>query len=208
MAYDLEEQEQLDEFKAWWKKNGKIAINLVLAVLVAYAVWQAYGYFQNKKAIEASELYQALVVTELNKTAEIKTQSAKLMDSYSGTPYAGRAAVFAAKANFAADDDKSAKSQLEWAIKNAKESAVKAIASLQLASVLFEEKDYEGAQKVLAAISDKGYEGLKASLQGDVFLAQGKQADAKKAFENALNHLDVQGKLHEYTQQKLESLGA
>lgn len=207
MAYDLEEQEQLDEFKAWWNKNGKMAINLVLAALIAYAAWQAYGYFQNKKAVEASELYQALVVTDISKTAEIKAQSAKLMDSYSGTPYAGRAAVFAAKANFAANDDKSAKSQLEWAIKNAKEGAVKAIAGLHLASVLFDEKDYDGALKVLAAINDKGYEGLKASLQGDVYLAQGKQSEAKKAFEAALNNLDVQGRLHQYTQQKLESLG-
>jgi predicted negative regulator of RcsB-dependent stress response len=208
MAYDLEEQEQLDEFKAWWNKNGKMVINLVLAALVAYAAWQGYGYIQNKKAVEASELYQALVVTDINKTAEIKTQSAKLMDSYSSTPYAGRAAVFAAKANFAANDDKSAKAQLEWAIKNAKEDAVKAIAGLQLASVMFEEKNYDEAHKVLAAIDDKGYEGLKASLQGDVYLAQGKQAEAKKAFEAALNNLDAQGRLHQYTQQKLESLGA
>jgi predicted negative regulator of RcsB-dependent stress response len=130
------------------------------------------------------------------------------MDSFSGTPYAGRAAMFAAKANFAANDDKSAKAQLEWAIKNAKEGAVKAMAGLQLASILFEQKDYDGAQKVLAAINDKGYEGLKYSLQGDVYLAQGKNTEAKKAFENALNDLDVQGKLHQYTQQKLESLGA
>ena len=82
------------------------------------------------------------------------------------------------------------------------------MASLQLASVLFEQKDYDGAHKVLEAISDKGYEGLKASLQGDVYLAQGKNTEAKKAFENALNNLDTQGKLHQYTQQKLESLGA
>ena len=207
MAYDLEEQEQLDEFKAWWKKNGSMAINLVLAGLVAYAAWQGYHYYQNKKAVEASELYQALVVTDINKTAEIKTQSAKLMDSFSGTPYASRAAVFAAKANFSANDDKSAKSQLEWAVKNAKESAVKAIAGLQLASILFEEKSYDEAQKVLSNISDKGYEGLKANMQGDIFLAQGKQAEAKKAYENALQSLDAQGKLHQYTQQKLESLG-
>lgn len=208
MAYDLEEQEQLDEFKAWWKKNGKMVTNLALAALVAFASWQAYGYLQNKKAVEASELYQALLVTDLTKTAEIKAQSAKLMDSFSGTPYAGRAAVFAAKANFAANDDKSAKSQLEWAIKNAQEGAIKAVAGLQLANILFEQKDYDGAQKVLAAITDKGYEGLKASLQGDVYLAQGKQAEAKKAFQTALEHLDAQGKLHQYTQQKLESLGA
>ena len=207
MAYDLEEQEQLDEFKAWWKKNGSIATNLVLAALVAYAVWHGYGYFQNKKAVEASALYQTLVVTDLAKTAEIKAQSAKLMEDFSGTPYAGRAAVFAAKANFATNDSKSAKSQLEWAIKNAKETAVKAIASLQLAGILFEEKNYDETNKVLAAITDKGYEGLKANMQGDVLLAQGKQVEAKKAYQAALEGLDAQGKMHQYTQQKLESLG-
>jgi predicted negative regulator of RcsB-dependent stress response len=207
MAYDLEEQEQLDEFKAWWKKNGKMVTNLALAALVAYSAWQGYGYFQNKKSVEASALYQNLVVLDSAKTAEIKTQSAKLMEDFSGTPYAGRAAVFAAKANFAANDSKSAKAQLEWAIKNAKESAVQAIAGLQLAGILYEEKNYDEANKVLAAISDKGYEGLKANLQGDVLLAQGKQAEAKKAYQTALENLDEQGKLHQYTQQKLESLG-
>lgn len=207
MAYDLEEQEQLDEFKAWWKKNGKMATNLALALVVAYASWQAYGYFQNKKAVEASGLYQNLVVLDATKTAEIKVQSAKLMEDFSGTPYAGRAAVFAAKANFAVNDSKSAKAQLEWAIKNAKESAVKAIAGLQLAGILFEEKSYDDANKVLAAITDKGFDGLKADLQGDILMAQGKQAEAKKAYQSALENLDAQGKLHQYTQQKLESLG-
>ena len=207
MAYDLEEQEQLDEFKAWWKKNGSMATNLVLAALVAFAAWKGYSYYQNTKAVEASALYQTLVVTDLAKTTEIKAQSAKLMEEFSGTPYAGRAAVFAAKANFAANDSKSAKSQLEWATKNAKESAVKAIASLQLAGILFEEKSYDEANKVLVAITDKGYEGLKANMQGDVLLAQGKQAEAKKAYQAALEGLDAQGKMYQYTQQKLESLG-
>ena len=207
MAYDLEEQEQLDEFKAWWKKNGSMATNLVLAALVAYSAWQGYHYFQNKKSIEASTLYQTMLTTDLTKVGEIKAQSAKLMESFDGTPYAGRAAVYAAKANFAANDSKSAKSQLEWAINNAKESAVKAIAGLQLAGILFEEKKYDEANKVLAAITDKGYEGLKANMQGDVLLAQGKQAEAKKAYATALENLDVQGRLHQYTQQKLESLG-
>ncbi len=207
MAYDLEEQEQLDEFKAWWKKNGSMAINLILAALVAYSAWQGYHYFQNKKAVEASSLYQALVVTAPAKTAEIKAQAAKLMEDFSGTPYAGRAAVFAAKSNFAANDSKSAKAQLEWAIKNAAEGAVKAIASLQLAGILYEEKNYDAALKVLADDKDKGYDGLKDDLKGDIFLAQGKRAEAKKAYESALTNLNTQGKLQRFTQQKLESLG-
>ena len=208
MALDLEEQEQLDEFKVWWNKYGKLTINLVLGLLLAYSAWIGYNYFQQKKAVEASELFQSLVQLEPSKLAEIKAQSAKLMDGYSGTPYAGRAAVLAAKNNFAANDSKSAKSQLEWAIGNAQESSVKAIASLQLASILLEEKNYEGAQKVLSADVDKGYDGLKQGLQGDVYLAQGKQAEAKKAYESALTNLDAGGRLHQFTQQKLEAIGS
>jgi len=208
MALDLEEQEQLDEFRAWWKKNGKMATNIVLAALVAYSAWTGYNYFQQKKAVEASELFQNLVQLDATKIGDIKAQSAKLMENYAGTPYAGRAAVFAAKNNYAANDGKSAKAQLEWAIASAKESSVKAIASLQLASILLEEKNYDGAQKVLSAEMDKGYDGLKQGLQGDVYLAQGKQAEAKKAYTDALLNLDENGRLHQYTQQKLEALGS
>ena len=208
MAYDLEEQEQLDEFKVWWKKHGKLAINLVLAALVAYAAWQAYHYFQNKKAVEASVLYQTLVTTDAAKIDDIKAQSAKLMDSYSSTPYAGRAAVFSAKSSAATNDTKTAKTQLEWAVKNAKESAIRAIASLQLAGILFEEKNYDGAIKLLSSDFDKGFSGLKDDLMGDILMAQGKKPEAKKAYENALEGLDTQGKLYQYTLHKLESLGA
>ena len=111
------------------------------------------------------------------------------MDKFSGTPYAARAALYAAKANYEAKDTKSAKAQLEWAIKNAQETSASALASLQLANILTEEKDYEGALKILDAPHDAGFEGLFADLKGDVLLAQGKSAEAKAAYELALTCL-------------------
>lgn len=207
MAYDLEEQEQLDEFKAWWKKNGKLATNLVLVVLIAYAAWQGYHYYQSKKAVEASTLYQTLVTTDVSKVAEIQTQATKLTEDYAGTPYAGRAAIYAAKINISANDKKNAKTHLEWAAKNAKESTTKAIASLQLAGIFYEEKNYDAALKLLTDDTDKGFLGLKEDLKGDIYLAQNKKADAKKAYQTALTELDPQGRLQLYTRQKLEALG-
>jgi predicted negative regulator of RcsB-dependent stress response len=208
MALDLEEQEQLDEFKTWWKENGKLVTNVILGVILAYVAWQGYHYFQNKKAVEASELYQTLVQLEPSNVAEIKMQSAKLIDTFSNTPYAGRAAIFLAKNSFAANDTKNAKAQLEWATANAKETTIKAIAALQLASILFEEKKYNEALKALEAEYDVGYVGLKNDLQGDIYLAQGNKAEAKKSYESALANLDVSGRLFLFTQQKLESLGS
>lgn len=207
MAYDLEEQEQLDEFKAWWKKNGKLVTNTVIAALLAYVAWQGYQYWQNKKASEASSIYQSMVMMDAGKVAEIKVQATKLMDGFSGTPYAGRAAVLLAKAEFAGKDSKAAKADLQWAIDHAKEGAIQAIASLQMASILLEDKDYEGAHKVLDGKMDAGYIGLRDEMKGNVYLAQGKQAEAKKAFESALNNLDAGGAMYQATKLKLESLG-
>jgi len=207
MAYDLEEQEQLDELKAWWKTYGKMISNAVLALLVGYAAYQGWKYYQTKQAVEASSEYQALQVTDEKDLKAIQTKSAVIIDKYSATPYAGRAALFAAKANYQANDTKSAKAQLEWAIKNAKETSVSAIASLQLANILAEEKDYQAALKLLEAPHDAGFDGLFSDLKGDVLVGLGKNAEAKAAYEHALTKLDAQGKYHTLTQQKLEALG-
>ena len=207
MAYDLEEQEQIDELKAWWKQNGKMISTLVIGALVAYAAYQGWHYFQNKQAVEASTQYQELIITEEKDLKVIQAKSATLMEKFGGTPYAGRAALFAAKANYEANDSKSAKAQLEWAVKNAKETSVSALASLQLANILAEEKDFEGALKLLNAPHDAGFDGLFADLKGDVLQSLGKTTEAKAAYEEALQKLEAQGKYRVLTQQKLESLG-
>ncbi len=207
MAYDLEEQEQLDEFKAWWKQNGKMVTSLLVAVLVGYAAFQGWHFYQNKQSVEASTQYQELLVVDEKDLKIIQVKSAMLMESFSGTPYAGRAALFAAKANYQANEVKSAKAQLDWAIKKAKETSVSALSSLQLANILAEEKDFEGALKLLNAPHDAGFDGLFADLKGDVLVSLGKNVEAKEAYQQALTKLEPKGKFRALTQQKLESLG-
>ncbi|MDP2071415.1 tetratricopeptide repeat protein [Methylotenera sp.] len=207
MAYDLEEQEQIDELKAWWKQNGKLISTLVIGLLVAYAAYQGWHYYQNKQAVEASTQYQDLLVTEEKDLKAIQEKSAVLMEKFGATPYAGRAALLSAKANYQANEIKSAKAQLEWTIKNAIETSVSALASLQLANILAEEKDYEAALKLLNAPHDAGFDGLFADLKGDILVSQGKNPEAKAAYEEALIKLEPQGKFRAITQQKLEALG-
>jgi len=207
MAYDLEEQEQLDELKAWWKTYGKMVSNLVIGLLVAYAAYQGWTYYQTKQAVNASTEYQALQVVDAKDTKSIQAQAAVLMEKYSATPYAGRAAVLAAKANYEANQIKSAKAQLEWAISNAQETSVSAIAGLQLANILAEENNFDAALKVLEAKHDAGFDGLFLDLKGDVLLGLGKRDEAKAAYELALTKLDAQGRYRHLTQQKIDSLG-
>ncbi|MFT7228423.1 MAG: putative negative regulator of RcsB-dependent stress response [Methylophilaceae bacterium] len=208
MALDLDDQEQLDEFKAWWDQYGKLTVNLVLLALITYASWQGYQYFQHKKAVEASEVYQTLGLLDPSESDTIKDAANKLMTDYVATPYAGRAAVLQARSEFLAGETDESKAKLEWAIANAQETSVKAIASLQLARILLDNKDYAGAEKILSADVDPGYDGLKNDLQGDILLAQGKVDEAKKLYASALNNLEPDGRLYLFTKQKLESLGS
>jgi predicted negative regulator of RcsB-dependent stress response len=208
MALDLDDQEQLDELKLWWNKYGKMTISLVLLALIIYASWQGYQYVQHKKAVEASEIYQSLGELDPSKVDDIKALSHQLTTDYAGTPYAGRAAVLQARSQYIGGDIKGAKSQLEWAVVNATETSIKAVASLQLARVLLADKDYAGAEKVLSAEIDAGYIGLKDDLLGDVLLAQGKTVEAKERYTAAIANLDSEGRFYMLTKQKLQSLGS
>lgn len=207
MAYDLEEQEQLDELKAWWKAYGNIVLLVVGVAIASSLAVQGWKYYQNKQSREASAQFQALTQSDPKDIKVIQALSAGLMEKYASTPYAGRAAVVAAKANFAAGDAKSAKAQLEWAAKNAQEDPVKSVALLQLAAIQLDEKQYDAALKTLAETHDAGFDGIFADLRGDILVAQNKKAEAKVAYQEALIKLDVKNHYASYTQHKLEALG-
>ena len=207
MAYDLEEQEQLDELKAWWKQYGNLVqwgLIIALSLLAAYKGWQIYQHQQNAKA---SQLYEALQQLKETDTKAVREISGQLIDKYSGTTYAGRAAVLAARANYKANDRKSAAAQLQWALDNGSEDAVKSIAALQLAGLQLENKQYDSALKTLATRNDDGFKGLISDLKGDVLVAQGKKAEARKYYLDALANLDEKTPLRKYTAQKLDALG-
>ena len=54
---DLEEQEQLDQIKHFWKQYGNLITWLLIAVLAAYAGWNGFQYWQRSQASQASALY-------------------------------------------------------------------------------------------------------------------------------------------------------
>ena len=207
MALDLEEQEQVDELKAYWKKYGNYITRGAIAFFVLYGLFQGWGYYQTKQSLSASELYQSIVVLDEKNTKEIMQKSQSLMDDYSGTPYAGRAAILFAKASFAEGLKDKAKEKLDWASHNAKESATESIALIQLGQLLVEEKKYDEALKKANDVDNEGYLGLSNDLKGDILNAMGKKEDAKKAYQEALKRFGPKDPYARFTQEKLESLG-
>jgi len=207
MALDLEEQEQVDELKALWKKYGTYITRGAIAFFVLYALFQGWGYYQNKQSLNASEAYQSIVVLDEKNTKEIMQKAQSLIDAYGGTPYAGRAAILFAKASYAEGLKDKAKEKLAWASSHAKESATESIALIQLGQILLEEKKYEEALKKANAVDNEGYLGLANDLKGDVLNAMGKKEEAKKAYLEALKRFGPKDPYARFTQEKLETLG-
>ncbi|MGH8752982.1 MAG: tetratricopeptide repeat protein [Burkholderiales bacterium] len=206
--YDLQEQEQIDELKDWWKKNGRVVILTIITFVVAAAGVQAWRYYQQSQAQQAAELYGALqqLVPE-NNAKKIRETSAIIIEKFSSTAYAPRAALIAAKINYQAGDAQSAKAQLQWVIDHAAEDELQDIARLRLAGMLVDEKNYAQALQLLEAKHNLSYDAFYLDLKGDVLVAQGKFAEARSAYQAALSKADKKSTYRDLIQIKLDALG-
>jgi predicted negative regulator of RcsB-dependent stress response len=206
-AYDLDEQEKLGDLKAWWNRNGNIVTGIVVVLALAVAGSQGWKWWNKKQATEASTLYFAISegITK-NETAKVKDATAQLLEKFGSTGYAPRGALLAAKAAFDANDLDTARKHLEWVVANSKEDELKYVARLRLASVLMDKKEFDAALAALDGKHHESFAGLFLDARGDVFKLQGKFADAKTAYEEALKKLDAKGAQRQLTQLKLDSL--
>jgi predicted negative regulator of RcsB-dependent stress response len=211
-VYDLQEQEQLDELKAYWKQYGNLILTIILIALLAVAAVMGWNYYQGRQAGEASTVFIALQKAVTAKDAkQIKDLSGNLLEKYPGTYYAAMAALISAKASYDANDVKTAKAQLEWVVDKAKPVEFRDLARLRLANILVDEKDYDAALKLVDAGNTSGsaYAARYFDLKGDVLALQNKNADARTAYQASLNAIDAkkEAEYHKYVQEKLDSLG-
>lgn len=215
-VYDLEEQEQLDELKTWWKQYGNLVTTIATVAAVIAVGWQGWNYWQANQAAQAAMIYGGVEKAAVMKDAKQTRQLAgELIDKYPRTSYAAMGALVSARVQLDADDAKNAKAQLQWVADNTKDEALRDIARLRLAAVLLDEKSYDEAIKWLAAPSSAGFSARVADLKGDVLAAQGKTAEARSAWEAALALIDKQpeaagqhGAYRAQVQVKLDSLNS
>lgn len=207
-TYDLDEQERLDELKAWWKRWGNLVMVGLAVVVAAAAGWR---YWQNQvvtQSLEAATVYEQLTRSlAANDAKAARDAGAMLIDQYKGTAYAPRAALLLAKLNVGAKDLKSAQVQLEWAVANSKEPAVKDLARLRLAGVQLDQKQYDAALKTLSATHSDAFAFRFHDLKGDVLLAQGKPAEARAAYQAAFGKVAEDNAYRNIVELKLDALG-
>jgi predicted negative regulator of RcsB-dependent stress response len=207
-TYDLDEQERLDELKAWWKRWGTLVMLGLAVVIAAAAGWR---YWQNRtltQSLEAAAVYGKLTQSlAANDAKGAREAGGMLIEQYKDTAYAPRAALLVAKLNVGAKDLKSAQTQLEWAAANSKEPALKDLARLRLAGVQFDQKQYDTALKTLSGSRSDAFAPRFDDLKGDVLLAQGKPAEARAAYQAAFGKMQEDNPYRSIVELKLDALG-
>lgn len=207
MAYDLEEQEQIATFKAFWSKYGNLITWVLILALGSFAAYNFWKTHQAKQSVEASALYDELTDAVTAKdNAKSQRIASDIQSKFKRTAYAQMSALAAAKTAFEANDLKTAKTQLQWVIDNGNEE-YKSVAQLRLAGVLLDEKNFDGAMKILNGSFLPQFSAEVADRKGDVLVAQNKIADARAAYLAALAAMGPKHPGNQLVRIKLEAIG-
>lgn len=207
MAFDLQEQEQIAEFKAWWNDWGKWLAGALVAVFAGWGAWAGWESYQLSQAHQAGELYSQAEAQLHNEPAKVAETVKSIEQQYSSTAYAARASLLAAKAGVNASNPADAEVQLKWAIANAKEAPLRDVARLRLAALQLDAGQFDVALTTLQTREDEAFTALFAEARGDVLVEKGDKAGARDAYRDAQAKLPKDAPNLKFVEVKLEALG-
>lgn len=205
---DLEEQEQLDQLKHFWRQYGNLITWSLIVVLGAVAAWNGYHYWQRSQSVQAAAMFDE--VEKVARSGDLqKTERAfaDMKERFASTTYAQQAGLLVAQTSYAAGNAEAAKAALTWVAEKSNDKGLSSIARLRLSGILIESKAYEEALSILADNMTEEFAALAADRRGDVYLAQGKKPEAKAEYQKAFKALDERSEYRRLVQVKLSALG-
>ena len=206
--YDLEEQEQLAELKSWWKQWGALVLMAIALALAAVAGYQAWSWFKRDAAAKAAVMYAAVTkALQEGDSKKARESATRLIEAHPKTGYAPLAALVAARISFEVPDLAAAKQHLQWVLAHGRDEDLQNVAKLRLAGVLLDEKQYDEALKLLDVKPESPMGNLFADLRGDVYFAKGSLAEARSAYQSALERTDTKSPYRNLIQIKIDALG-
>lgn len=205
---DLAEQEQLDQFKAFWNQYGNYISAALIAVFGTLAAYNGYQYWQRSQALQASTMYDEVERAALvGDTVKIERAFADMKDKFGNTAYGPQAGLLVAKHLQDKGKPEAAQAALTWVADNASDDSYKSVAKLRLAAVLVEAKSLDAAWKQVDGTFPKDFAALVADRRGDILMAQGKKPEAKAEYEKAYMAFGERDEYRRLVEVKLNALG-
>jgi predicted negative regulator of RcsB-dependent stress response len=205
---DLEEQEQLDELKHFWKEYGNLITWTLIVVFGSIAAWNGWQWWQRNQAVQASALYDEVERAALSgDTARVEQGFKDVKDKFGGTTYAQQAGLLAARVLAEKGKPDGAKSALQWVASEASDEGLQAVAKLRLAGMLVDAKAYDEALKQLEGGMPRQFEALAADRRGDIYQLQGKRDQARQEYTKAWQAFGPDSEYRTLVEVKLTALG-
>ena len=207
MAAHLEEQQELDDFKYFWKNWGRWLFALLIAAALGYLGYIIYKDHKISQNREAAEVLAQMVDKAQSKadSKQINADLLKLQQDYSDTVPAAQATMMVAATEFDAGRYDTAAGHLNWVLSNQKAPLIQALAAQRLAVVLLQQKKYDAAITVLNTKVEADFEPLLLEAKGDVYAAQNKTKEATQSYQQAWEKLPKDAIERELLQMKLDS---
>ncbi len=205
---DLEEQEQLDQLKHFWKQYGNLITWGLILVLGAVAGWNGYHRWQHDQSVQAAAMYDEVEkVVGSGDVQRAERAFNDMKDRFAKAAFTQQAGLLVAKMTYESGKVDVAKATLSWLVDNAADKGYASVARLRLSAVLVDAKAYDDALKLLGTGIADEFTALADDRRGDIYILQGKKAEAKAAYERAYKAFDEQSEYRRLVSVKLNTLG-
>lgn len=206
MAAHLEEQQELDNFKYFWKTTGRWLFAVLVIAALGYLGWVVYQNQQTEKNQEAAALLSQMVEKAQQKAdqKQINADLQNLQQNYAATIAAAQATMMAAATEFDSGRYDVAAGHLNWVLAQQKAPLIQALAAQRLAVVHLQQKKYDEALAALNTKVEADFEPVMLETKGDVYAAQGKTKEAAESYTQALAKLSKEAAGRELLQMKAD----
>ena len=138
---DLQEQEQIDQLKAFWNQYGNLITWTLTLALAGFAAWNGWNWWQREQSVKASALYDELDrVAQAGDAERVARAFGDLRQRFPRTLQAQQGALLAAKVQADKGQADAALATLAWVADNAGEEEYRIVARLRAAGLLMDKK--------------------------------------------------------------------
>mgnify|MGYP000606093931 CR=1 FL=1 len=206
---DLEEQEQLDQFKHFWTRWGNLITGVITAALLVYASYNGWQYWQQRQAAQAAVLYDTFEKAAREADLPLMARSlSDMQDQFGRTTYTQQAALLAARIYANKSNLPEAEKALQWEIDHGQEDGYVALARLRLSALNMETKNLDKAKALIKGqVAPAGFQALFDDRLGDIAVLQGQPEEAKALFLSAYQGMEAANEYRRIIDMKLATLG-
>ena len=157
--YNMTDHEQVEMIKQWWQDYGKyLAIAIVLGIVFGLG-WRSWHQHQLNSSVQASSLYQQLLVADTRMDTASVNQIAKMLgEQHSSSPYVVMTKLILAKEAVQANELSQALVHLNWVIAHSHNPSFRQITRIRVARILLAEHQAPAALPILSIVDDNTFD--------------------------------------------------